>query len=109
MTGWDCPAVKPPIQAIEKELISEEGFVFEAHTGRVVRRQLVLDEGPYGYCAPLYVRSHQPVLMFAITMWCSIAQARLNHPGVRADGGAMGIDEGKIRAKIFLIAEVSPA
>ena len=65
MTRWDCPAVKGllrlargepkvPKQAIEMELISEEGFVFEAHTGRVVRRQLVLDEGPYGYCAPLY-------------------------------------------------------
>ena len=65
MTGWDCPAVqgllrlargeqKERPQDIEKELISEEGFVFEAHTGRVVRRQLVLDEGPYGYCAPLY-------------------------------------------------------
>ena len=68
MTDWQSQAVKellilarasdtPPTEPTAKELknlIVEDGLVFDSHTGILVRRELVLDEGPYGYCAPLY-------------------------------------------------------
>lgn len=37
-----------------QQLIIEDGLVFDSSTGILIRRELVLDEGCYGYCAPLY-------------------------------------------------------
>ena len=69
MTGWDNPCVlkllrlargdlnapkKQTTIAPEDTLITEDGLVVDSSTGFVIRRHLVLDEGPYGYCAPLY-------------------------------------------------------
>ena len=68
MTGWDSPCVlgllrlargeqnvpKKNPSSVEATLIIEDGVILDANTGFLVRRQLVLDEGPYGYCAPLY-------------------------------------------------------
>ena len=65
MTGWDDTCVQRLLELargpkkempcpIEQDLITVDGFQIDSNTGCVVRRDLVLDAGPYGYCAPLY-------------------------------------------------------
>ena len=63
MTGWDNPCVlkllrlargdlnapKKQTTIAPEELITEDGLVVDSSTGFIIRRQLVLDEGPYGY------------------------------------------------------------
>ena len=65
MTGWDSDVVqsllrlaRPPskevVEARTSEVVCVEGVLLNPQTGVVLRCDLSLDAGPYGYCAPIY-------------------------------------------------------
>ena len=68
MTGWHDEAVQSllclarggagkepfvPEQPCVSTIV-EDGLILDANTGRVLRSDLSLDAGPYGFCAPIY-------------------------------------------------------
>ena len=64
MTGWESDACTKLLRLARAQIslpsvpasnfLVEEGLIVNATTGVVQGPNLVLDAGPYGYCAPLY-------------------------------------------------------
>ena len=119
MTGWDNPCVLELLRLArgdlnaplkqnkippEETLITEEGLVVDSSTGFVIRRQLVLDEGPYGYCAPLYTYDRTNRFSCLLSP-CGVPLEKRSYSARTT----VGVNEGKIRSKIFLVPEVGPA